>query len=158
MRDSLDRAEDSGMEPAFALTDGRRILDPILNAHGFVFEPGEIAKGSGGPFATGAYVKGNRRLELHFRWSLGLVTYHFRNHRLSHADYMWSVLGAQGGNRYPGFSDDPLQAFRDLAADLGGHARDFVSGTDEELQARFDHALANPKPVGLKGIIGGGAV
>ncbi|SRR5258705_12811371 len=145
------------MEPASSLLEGCRILDPILNPRGFTFRPGQVGKGSGGPFAMGEYVHGKRRLELHFRWSLGLVTYHFHDLRLGHEDYMWSLLGAKGGNRYPGFSDDPLQGFRDLAEDLRQHAGAFVSGTDEELERQFERAVANPKPAGFKRVFGGGA-
>ena len=42
-------------------------------------------------------------------------------------------LGAWEGCRYPGFSDDPMDAFRNLAHDIAV-AEDFLSGTGEVLR------------------------
>src|ERR1700733_2642043 len=46
-----------------------------MRSHGFVFGPTTAGDGSGGSFARGEFRGGNRRLELHYRYSLGLVTY-----------------------------------------------------------------------------------
>ena len=157
-RISLDRARDIGMDPVDSLEAGRRVLDPLMTNAGFRFVPGPAGKGSGGHFASGSYVRGARQLEVHFRWSLGLVTYHFDDRELSHEAFMWSVLGGAAGNKYPGFSEDPMQGFRDLADDLERHGREFLVGSDEALKQRFDHAAAHPKPTGFKAIIDRGAV
>jgi hypothetical protein len=95
--------------------------------HGFSFEYGGEGPSSGGPYAFGSYVNSNRRLEIHFRHSLGLVTYHFGATSLYHEAYMRALLGDAGGNRYPGFSDNPLDAFGDLAADLQSFAGAFLN-------------------------------
>jgi hypothetical protein len=71
---------------------------------------------------------------------------------------MWSVLGGAAGNKYPGFSDDQIQGFRDLAEDLERHGQEFLTGSDEQLAQRFEHAAANPKPTGFKAITDPGAV
>ncbi len=81
-----------------------------------------------GVFASGDFVRGDRRLELHFRHSVGLVKYHMGSHSASHEAYMREVLGGHAGNRYPGFSDDPLDGFHHLAHDLGNFASDFLIG------------------------------
>src|SRR5208283_2251673 len=50
----------------------------------------------------------DRSLELHFRHSLGLVTYRVGRISLAHEDYMWAVVGQRSATHYPGFSTDPL--------------------------------------------------
>ena len=144
---------------------GARLADRIratpflgIRCAGF-FDDRRIERMRGvGPDEGGHAEERDRRLELHFRWSLGFVTYHFQGRSLAHEDYMWSVLGRTGGNKYPGFSDDQLQGFRDLADDLQVHAREFLAGSDQELDRRFAHAAANPRPKGFKAISDRGAV
>jgi len=111
--------------PKETLLAGVRVLDRILGPAGFVFEFREEGGGSGGHFAWGEYVQGTRRLELHFRESLGLVTYHVADCSASHEAYMRG-LGVWEQCRYPGVSNEPLDGFADLAADLR-HAQDFLS-------------------------------
>jgi len=114
------------------LREGRGILDPVMHRHGFSFEDGPAGPSSGGPYSSGAYVNGNRKLEIHFRHSLGSVTYRFGKKSLDHEFYMYALLGANGGNRYPGFSGDPLDPFRRLAFDLENFASGFLNGNFEE--------------------------
>ena len=113
--------------PKDALLDGAKILDTILLPKGFHFELRKEGKGSGGNFAWGEFVREDRRLELHFRYSLGLVRYHVGDQSASHKSYM-QELGVLDHCRYPGFSEDPAAAFYDLAHDLGW-ADDFLSGS-----------------------------
>jgi hypothetical protein len=120
------------MPPIEILREGRSILDPVMHPHGFSFKDGPAGPSSGGPYASGAYVSGNRKLEIHFRRSLGLVTYHFGKSSLDHESYMHSLLGTNGGNKYPGFSEDPLDAFKRLADDLENLATAFLNGNFEE--------------------------
>jgi hypothetical protein len=47
---------------------------------------------------------------------------------------MRALLGTAGGNSYPGFSDNPLTAFDDLAYDLQSFARDFLNGDFEKFR------------------------
>lgn len=48
------------------------------------------------------------RTEFHFRYSLGMVSYHLGSESISHQEYMCSVLGKPGLSHYPGFSSEPL--------------------------------------------------
>jgi len=138
------------MTPAEALEEGRRILEPVLVANGWQFVRGPTGTGSGGHFARGDFVRENRRLELHFRRSLGLVTYHVGELALSHEAYMEALLGRRGASRYPGFSADPLEAFRDLAADLQEHCMDFVVGSGDEFRQCVERARELAKVSGFK--------
>jgi hypothetical protein len=120
--------EGKGMTPTEFLRQGSKILDPVLRPYGFQFTEGSSGIGSGGSFACGDYVFENKRLELHFRYTLGFVTYHLNNYSVSHTAYMRALLGESGGNQYPGFSDDPMNGFRHLAHDLQNFAGDFLFG------------------------------
>jgi hypothetical protein len=111
---------------------GREILDVVMKPRGFTFVEGASGRSSGGDFASGEYVRGDRRLEIHFRHSLGLVTYHMGSLSLAHDAYMRALLGRGGGNQYPGFSDDPLDGFRHLKHDLENFCVDFLGGPGEE--------------------------
>jgi len=126
--------------PDELLEAGRIILDPVLTKHGFRWAPERTGHGSGGNFAIGAYIRDTRRLELHFRFSLGLVSYSFGDQRVSHVDYMRVAVGPNGRRAYPGFSQDPLAGFRHLAKDLAEYATAFLSGTDQELAAMIETA------------------
>ncbi len=119
------------MNPKEILEKGRKYIDPIMESNGFRWQPGLSGRGSGGQFDSGQYIKDDRRLELHFRYSLGLVKYHIGDISLSQEDYMSYVAG-KGNAEYPGFSSDPLDGFRRLANDLKNYADDFLSGTGEE--------------------------
>jgi hypothetical protein len=118
-------------------------LDAVLNPRGFHFKPGYAQSWHGKDSASGEYAKGDRRIEVHFRYSLGLITYHLGKLSLSHEEYMRGLLGSGGGNRYPGFSDDPLQAFHDLAHDLEHFCADFLSGAG--VAFRRCHSLAEQR-------------
>jgi len=134
------------------LEEGRKFIDPILKANGFNWEAGPAGKSSGGYFASGQYVKNNnRRLQLHLRHSLGLVTYHIAELSLSHEDYMVHVAG-KGKYQYPGFSSDPLDGFKHLASDLENYASDFLSGSGEEFKNAKEMAEERSKLPGFKKI------
>jgi len=120
------KAEDH-MNPRVVLGNGARILEPFLAPHGFSFSFREEGDSSGGPFAWGEFRSGQRRLALHMRWSLGLVTYSIGEVEVSHEAYM-RELGVRSECRYPGFSEDPLDGFRHLASDLKSRTADFLSG------------------------------
>lgn len=121
-------------EPAEILKRGRVILDPVLQRYGFEFVAGPSGLGSGGRYASGAYVNGNRRLEFHYLFSLGLATYHFGEKSIDHEFYMRALLGTKGGNRYPGFSGDPMDAFKGIAYDVQNFATAFLEGNREEFE------------------------
>lgn len=117
----------SSDEPKLQLLAGVEVLDPVLAPSGFVFELEAHAKGSGGWFASGCYRRGDRTLELHYRHSLGLVTYHIGRESLDHETYM-RFVGAFGRNQYPDFPKEPLDSFRHLASDISMYCSDFVTG------------------------------
>lgn len=132
--------------PKSALLDGAQILTPLLGAKGFKFRFLREGKGSGGAFASGEFVHGDRRLELHFRYSLGLVRYHVGKQNASHEYYM-RELGVWDDCKYPGFSDNYGDAFEGLAHDLI-FADDFLVGSAEKLRraaAREESAEASRK-------------
>ena len=116
------------------LQQGAELLAPVLAPHGFAFRLGGSGHSSGGDFAFGDFLRGKWRLELHFRYSLGLAAYHFGSLTLSHEDYLWSALGSRGLGQYPGFSDEPLDAFRHLATDIHAHCGAFVQGDASEFE------------------------
>jgi hypothetical protein len=61
------------------------------------------------------------------RHALGEVRYRVDAATLLHEDFARAAVG-RGQARYPGFSDDPLDGFRDLATDLVRPGR--TSGRD----------------------------
>jgi len=124
------------------LDRGCKLLQSFLSKHGFAFLPLATGPSSGGPFASAEFKRGDRRLELHFRDSLGMVTYHLGPRSVTHEEYMLSVLGNPYASRYPGFSDDPLDAFRGLSEDLMEHCNEFLEGTDEAFLSRIEDARA----------------
>jgi len=115
-----------------ALLEGAKVLESVLLPKGFRFQFREDGRGSGGHFAWGEFVRDDRRLELHFRYSLGLVRYHAGNHSACHESYM-RALGVWDQCRYPGFSKDPVASFQAVAHDIG-FADDFLSGSAQVLR------------------------
>jgi hypothetical protein len=135
-------------DPNHTLQRGASLLGQLLLRHGFVFEILGAGEGSGGTFAFGHFRRGDRRVELHFRYSLGLVRYHLGSRSMSHEDFMYAVQGKLHASKYPGFSGDPMDGFRDLLSDLEAYGTDFLSGTDDCLLRRIEQAnpLANARP------------
>jgi hypothetical protein len=140
------------MDPIEMRRDGAEILQPVLTPHGFIFEPGEVGKGSGGLFAQGAFVRGNRRLGFSTRQSLGLVEYRVGSRILAHEDYMRVVAG-RGNHAYPGFSEDPLDGFRHLVSDLERFASVFLGGTDIEFDALVAQAQSSRPNGGFRSLV-----
>jgi hypothetical protein len=112
------------------LKAGVELLNETMLSCGFVYTPTSAGRGSGGAFAAGEFRRDDRKLELHYRYSLGLVSYHVGSLMLSHEDYMWAVIGTRRHSHYPGFSTDPLDGFRNLLADLKEYGGDFLTGSD----------------------------
>jgi hypothetical protein len=121
-----------GMDRREVFEVGCEVLEAVLLPKGFRYVKGTNGRSSGGLFSSSKFVKADRTLEIHLRHSLGLVTYHMGTLSLSHQEYMHAVLGPNGKNKYPGFSDDPLDAFCNLASDLQDYCRDFLSGSSEQ--------------------------
>ena len=136
-------------DPVGTLVLGSNILEPLFLKHSFVYRALDADSSSGGQFASGEFRKGSRWLEFHFRHSLGMVTYHLGSHSMSHQEYMRSVLERPNASHYPGFSSDPLDAFRHLYLDLEEHCAEFLEGTDDCLLHRIEEAQArrNDRPM-----------
>jgi hypothetical protein len=121
------------MQAEGCLNAGVELLTPLLASRGFSFVPLTSGKSSGGWSASGEFRRDRddkrRRLELHFRHSLGLVTCHVGAVSLRHIDYMRAL---KARNQYPGFSDDPIDGFRHLLYDLEHYASDFLDGPGDE--------------------------
>ena len=143
MADQRFRLSDAHMRhPTDILRQGCAILDVIIVPAGFHFQHRDAGQSSRGQFAWGEYVRGERRLELHVRASLGLVAYAAADLRASHECLARALLGRSGGNAYPGFSDDPLDGFRHLRHDLELFGAVFLRGSDDELRALLERAIS----------------
>ena len=68
------------------------------------------------------------------RHALGEVRYRVDAATLLHEDFARAAVG-RGQARYPWFSDDPLDGFRDLATDLVRFGSVFLAGTTAEFAA-----------------------
>jgi hypothetical protein len=104
-----------------------KIVGVVIEPHGFVWAHGKTHQGHPGNAARGTFVKGDRQLKLGFRWSLGPVIY-----RIGSVSVVREALMKYAGHyaeaEYPGFSTDPLDAFRHLAGDLHRFGGDFMFG------------------------------
>jgi hypothetical protein len=118
--------------PKAILLAGSEILGNVLTPAGFKFQFRGDGVGSGGHFAHGEFVRGNRRLEFHFRHTLGMVTYHVGEAQLGHEDYL-RCLGFYEQRHYPDFPKHPLDSFTELSRDLREFCSDFVSGDASKL-------------------------
>jgi hypothetical protein len=117
----------SAASPKSSLLEGADILEEVLAPKDFHFQFHGEGKSSGRTFAWGEFVRGDRRLELHVRFNLGLVRYHVGTESASH-DYYMRELGVRERCHYPGFPEYPKEAFLGLAHDLA-FADDFLTGT-----------------------------
>lgn len=122
------------------LKAGVELLSEVMLPCGFDYVPRPAGRGSGGEFASGEFRREDRRLELHCRYSLGLVSYHVGSLMLSHEDYMWAVIGSRWQSHYPGFSRESLDGFRNLSADLKEYCGDFLRGSDAVFAALAEQA------------------
>ena len=132
------------MEDAFTLiwNSGLAILNETMAEHRFELVQGGSGNSSGGRFASAVFRRGDRSLEVNFRYALGMVSYHLGKASLSHDDFMLSVLGKPWASHYPGFSNDPLDGFRHLREDLEQFASDFLLGSDTAFLCHVKNAAA----------------
>jgi hypothetical protein len=130
-------------------------LADVLGPAGFTFVAVDEDDGSGGASASGEFRRGDRRLELHVRRSLGLVRYHFGDQALSHDDLVRGVRALEGISaeaEYPGFSDDPAAGFRHLRADLQRFGDVFLTGGAKAFRALKKWLDKHPRKSGLAGL------
>ena len=131
-------------DPRRQLEAGIAILDPRMTEKGFSFALEGEGAASGGHFACGSYTKGNRRLELHYRWGLGIVRYHIGEHTLEHADYM-RLRGTYAQSQWVRVvMDKTLDGFHRLLYDLQNFCRDFLSGSGEKFVALAEKFAQDP--------------
>ncbi len=144
------------MTPREVLDRGVAELAEVLGPAGFTFvAAGDEDDGSGGASASGEFRRGDRRLELHVRRSLGLVRYHFGEQSLSHEDLVRGVRALGGISteaQYPGFSDDPAAGFRHLRADLDRFGDVFLTGGAKAFRALKKWLDKHPKKSGIAGL------
>jgi len=143
------------MTPKEVLDRGVAELAKVLEPAGFVFIDGGEDAGSGGSSASGDFIRGDRRLELHVRSSLGLVRYHFGDDAIAHEDLVRGVRGTEriaGPSEYPGFTDDPLAGFQHLRADLERFGAVFLTGGAKAFRAFKKWLDKNPRKSGLAGL------
>ena len=117
------------MQPGKAemMKEGARYLMSVLQPLGFVFRIVQTGASSGGTFCQAEFSCKRRKIELHFRWGLGMVLYHIGDISVSHKAYI-EALGAGSASRYPGFYNDKMEAFRSLAHDFALIRSDFIDG------------------------------
>jgi len=137
--------------PSTALLAGAEELGAVLIPSGFAFALLTEGEGSGGSFAVASYQRGNRTLELHFRFSLGLVSYQVGEWALPHRDYVRAVRALHGGGEasYPGFASEPSGAFVGLRKDLEQFGEVFLKGEDRDFMSLHTWASTHPLPRGV---------
>ena len=121
--------------PEQHLLDGVKILSTYLEPLSFHFKFLGAGQSSGGHFAYGQFICGDREIELHFRFSLGLVTYKAGNLVLSHEHYI-DLLNKHGQNKYPNFSDVKNDAFGCLKSDLENLLKDFTENNASQFRQK----------------------
>jgi hypothetical protein len=127
------------MSRAETLRQGVEILDAVMGPARFTFE--QVHDGA---YACGRYRRADRTLELHFSDSLRLVSQRIGDVVVMHDDFMRALVGPAGG-RYPGTSSDPLDAFRDLRADLRTHCGEFLRGNARKWRSVAERALIDQR-------------
>ena len=93
------------------------LLSPVLVPYGFVLSGRRSRSRQRRTLCPWRLARANRSLEFSVRHALGEVRYRVDAATLLHEDFARAGVG-RGQARYPGFSDDPLDGFRDLATDL----------------------------------------
>ena len=113
------------LTPQQSLLEGVKILSTYLEPLGFQFKLNGTGNSSGGHFAHGNFYCGDREIMMHYRWSLGLVSYKVGNLVLGHEDYI-DLIDKHGQNKYPNFSNESTDAFNCLRFDLENLLNDFT--------------------------------
>jgi len=102
-----DHAKGRESSATALLLRGVAVLTEVLGPAGFELVQTEDEVTTGGAFASGEFLRGDRRLELQVRSSLTLVRYHFGEKSLSHEDLVGGVRALDAvseAGQYPGFS------------------------------------------------------
>jgi hypothetical protein len=141
--------------PTELLERGVAELAALLGPASFEFIQTDEGTDSRGPFASGEFLKGERRLELHVRSSLGLVRYHFGDESVSHEDLVRGVRALESISaeaEYPGFSSDPMAGFRHLRHDLDRFGDIFLHRGAKAFRELKKWLNKHPKKSGFAGL------
>jgi hypothetical protein len=141
--------------PSDLLERGVEHLAEVLVPAGFEFIQTEDDTTTNGAFASGEFLRGDRRLELQVRSSLVLVRYHFGDESLSHEDLVRGVRALESISavgQYPGFSSDPMAGFHHLRHDLEKFGGIFLRGGAKAFRALNKWVSKHPKKSGLAGL------
>ncbi len=144
-----------GVNPNDLLIRGVAELSEVLGPAGFEFIQTDDGSLTGGEFASGEFVRGNRRLELRVGQSLSLVRYHFDDEALSHEELVRGVRALSNiadPAQYPGFSNEPAAGFRHLRADIERFGAIFLTGGAKAFRALKKWLDKHPKKSGLAGL------
>lgn len=141
--------------PTALLERGVAELTAVLGPAGFEFIQTEDDVTTGGAFASGEFLRGDRRLELQVRSSLTLVRYHFGEESMSHDDLVRGVRALEAiaeEGQYPGFSSDPMVGFRHLRHDIERFGAIFLRSGAKAFRALKKWVDKHPKKSGFAGL------
>jgi hypothetical protein len=128
-----------------------RALDPLLLGSGFVRGAIECDAGSGGPFASVSYERGNQQLALWCRGDLLSARYSQGAAELDHTLFM-SLLGARDSKSFPCTGCAEAQASA-LASDLKLHGAGFLERESiQVVQLAAQHAKDPGRFRGFRGV------
>lgn len=141
----------NSISPEEQLGKGAELLRELLEPVGFSFGMSAVGNGSGGRFAVGEFVRGSHRLELHYRFGLGIVIYHVGSCSLSHEELM-RALGKSNQAEYPTVLDKSLRGFQALAADLRKYGAPFLTNDSSRFNELVKWCAGNPRPTGFNAL------
>ncbi len=141
---------DNPFSPEEQLRAGAAILGELLEPAGFRFALSTVGSSSGGQFAIGEFVRGHHRLELHYRFGLGIVIYHIGDRSLSHTELMRS----QGFSKQAAFPTilDKLLGFHAVLSDLRNCGSPFLDADSLQFVLLSEWCVKNPKPTGFRAL------
>lgn len=138
----------NNLTPEIALEMGAEILGVKLYPLGFTFSIVEQGKGSGGHFAVGAFINGDREIRLWYRFELSGVAFRKAEVERGHVEFM-QFLGLEDKSSFPGFGNgDPLAGFRHLLRDLE-HCGLFLEQNGEGFRTAIKNYVYRLKPTGF---------
>jgi len=155
VRSVNDNAKGRESSATALLIRGVAELTGVLGPAGFEFVQTEDEVTTGGTFASGEFLRGDRRLELQVRSSLTLVRYHFGDESMSHEDLVRGVRALEAiaeEGQYPGFSSDPMVGFRHLRHDIERFGAIFLRGGAKAFRALKKWVDKHPKKSGFAGL------
>ena len=142
---------DHPFSPEEQLRAGAAILGELFEPAGFTFALSTVGNSSGGRFAIGEFIRGNHRLELHYRFGLGIVIYHVGDCSLSHAELMRSQ-GFSKHAEFPTILDKSLRGFHAILSDLRKFGGPFLDADASQFAILAEWCAKNPKPTGFKAL------